>query len=142
MKLHLKILPVSIFFGASFSLLLPSCDKGFEEMNTNPNAYTEPVLGNLFSQSLIRTAGVGTPDRNRTNIKYFAGTMQYMAYLGTNWAGDKNFENGEFGDFFETAYNLHLKELEQMISLTEGNPEQVNLNAIGKIWRVFILHRV
>lgn len=141
MKLHIS--PLRVITLATFmSLLVTSCDKGFEEMNINPNAYTEPVLGNLFSQSLIRTAGVGTPDRNRTNIKYFAGTMQYMASLGTNWSGDKNFENGQFGDFFETAYNQHLKELEQMLALTEGKPDQVNLNAIGKIWRVFILHRV
>ena len=28
-----------------------SCDKGFEEMNKNPNAYTEPVLGNRFTSS-------------------------------------------------------------------------------------------
>src|SRR3954452_2047711 len=129
-------------YATLIAILLTSCDKGFEELNKNPNVYTDPVIGNLFTQSLIRTAGVGTPDRNRTNIKYFAGTMQYMASLGTNWSGDKNFENGQFGDFFETAYNQHLKELEQLLSLTEDKPDQVNLNAIAKIWRVFIMHRI
>ena len=48
----------------SFLLILvsfvSSCDKGFEEMNNNPNAYTQPVLGNLFTISQVRTAGVGT----------------------------------------------------------------------------------
>lgn len=118
------------------------CDKGFEEMNVNPNAYTEPVVGNLFTFALIRTAGTGTADRNRTNIKYFAGVVQYMASLGLNWAGDKYVESGQFGDFFETVYSVHLKELQEVIAATEGKPEQVNLNAIANIWRIYALHRV
>jgi len=118
-----------------------ACDKGFEEMNTNPNAFTEPVLGNLFTTSIIRTAGTGTADRNRTNIKYFAGTMQYMASLGLNWSGDKNYENNQFGDLFETIYNVHLKELQQIIAATEGNVDLINQFATANIWRVFILHR-
>jgi hypothetical protein len=122
-------------------LMLASCDSGFEEMNKNPNGYTEPVIGSLFTTSLIRTAGTGTNDRNRTNIKYFAGTMQYMASLGTNWSGDKNFENNQFGDLFETIYSVHLKELEQVLASTKDKPEFINLYAIASIWRVFILHR-
>ncbi|MEO6317071.1 MAG: SusD/RagB family nutrient-binding outer membrane lipoprotein [Chitinophagaceae bacterium] len=132
-----------LVLGMAFSLAvgISSCDKGFEDMNTNPNAYTEPVLGNLFTMSQVRTAGVGTADRNRVSIKYFAGTNQYMAALGTNWSGDKNFENGQFGDLFETIYPIHLKELAQMISLTKDKPDLVNYYAIGSIFRVFVLHR-
>ena len=129
----------------SFLLVLVSfvysCDKGFEQMNKNPNAYTQPVLGNLFTSSQVRTAGVGTADRNRVSIKYFAGTNQYMASLGTNWSGDKNFENGQFGDLFETIYSQHLKELVQMLDLTKDKPDLINYYAAGSIWRVFVLHR-
>ncbi len=142
MKSLTKIFKSNALKAGVMAMLLTSCDKGFEELNRNPNVYTDPVIGNLFTTSLIRTAGVGTADRNRTNIKYFGGTMQYMAALGTNWSGDKNFENGQFGDFFETAYNIHLKELQQVLALTEGKPDMINLNAIANIWRVFVLHRV
>lgn len=123
------------------AVLLSACDKGFEEMNQDPNAYTTPVISNLFTTSVIRTAGTGTNDRNRTNIKYFAGTMQYMASLGTNWSGDKNFENGQFGDLFFEIYNSHLPELQEVIAATEGNPDLVNHNAMANIWRVYVLHR-
>ncbi|MEH6306768.1 SusD/RagB family nutrient-binding outer membrane lipoprotein [Olivibacter sp. CPCC 100613] len=125
----------------AIAMLLSACDKGFEAMNQNPNAFTDPVLGNLFTTSLIRTAGTGTPDRNRTNIKYFAGTMQYMASLGINWSGDKNYENNQFGDLFETIYGTHLKELQQLIAAIEEKPELVNEGAMANIWRVFVLHR-
>jgi hypothetical protein len=110
-------------------------------MNTNPNAYTDPVINNLFTTSLVRTAGTGTADRNRTNIKYFAGTMQYMASLSTIWSGDKNFEQNQFGDLFETIYNVHLKELQQVIASTEGKADLVNQNSMANIWRVLVLHR-
>jgi hypothetical protein len=144
MKNYIKHKLSGIFLktGILAFVLLTACDKGFEEMNKNPNAYTEPVIANLFTTSLIRGAGTGTADRNRTNIKYFAGVMQYMAALGTNWSGDKNFENGQFGDFFETAYSVHLKELQQVIASTEGKPDLINHNAIANIWRIFIMHRV
>ena len=131
----------ALIASACMLIAFSACDKGFEEMNTNPNAFTEPVLGNLFTTSIIRTAGTGTADRNRTNIKYFAGTMQYMASLGLNWSGDKNYENNQFGDLFETIYNVHLKELQQIIAATEGNTDLINQFAIASIWRVFILHR-
>jgi hypothetical protein len=132
---------VALISGVMAVLFLASCDKGYDEMNKNPNAFTEPQIGSLFTTSLLRTAGTGTPDRNRTNIKYFAGTMQYMAALGTNWSGDKNYENNQFGDLFETIYNVHLKELQQVITSTEGKPDLANQNAMANIWRVFVLHR-
>ena len=140
-KQHLitRVLAMGILF--SGVLFTSACDKGFEDMNTNPNAYTEPVLGNLMTMSQVRTAGVGTADRNRVSIKYFAGTNQYMASLGTNWSGDKNFENGQFGDLFETIYPIHLKELAQMLELTKDKPDLINYYAMGSIFRVFILHR-
>ena len=64
-----------------------------------------------------------------------------MAALGTNWSGDKNFENGQFGDLFETIYSMHLKELVQMLALTKDKPDLINYYAAGSIWRVFVLHR-
>src|SRR5882757_1796673 len=123
-------------------LLLSSCDKGFQQLNTNPNAYTAPVIGNLFTNSIVKIAGTGTPDRNRTNIKYFAGTMQYMASLGTNWSGDKNYENGQFGDYFETAYSQQLKPLQQAIASLQGHPDLINELAISNILRVLLMTRL
>ena len=43
--------------GAMAMMLLTACDKGFREKNINPNAYTEPAIGPLFTTSLIRTVG-------------------------------------------------------------------------------------
>lgn len=141
MKYIKKNSVIALLLGVVTTSFLVSCDKGFEEMNKNPNAYTIADNANLFTTSVIRTAGTGTPDRNRTNIKYFAGAMQYMASLGTNWSGDKRIEQNQYGDLFNTIYEVHLKTTIQVLSNTEDDVDAVNLHSMAKIWKVFTLHR-
>ncbi len=136
-----KIIVKAVWMLAVVSVF-SSCDKGFKELNVNPNAYTEPSLAPLFTNSLIRTVGTGTADRNRTNIKYLSGAMQYHATLQNFWYGEKGIVNAQTGNFFETVYTSHLRELAVVISKTEGDPDQVNQNAMAKIWKVYALHRV
>ncbi|CAN5570709.1 SusD/RagB family nutrient-binding outer membrane lipoprotein [soil metagenome] len=139
-----KFTTLTLKIGVIAAMLLTSisCDDGFEEMNIDPNAYTEPVIGNLFTFSIVRTAGTGVPDRNRVMIKHVSGLMQYMATLQTFWYGEKYIYHDQGGDFFNTAYNIHLKELQQIFPYVEDDPEKINHNAMARIWRVFILHRV
>ncbi|WP_034256526.1 SusD/RagB family nutrient-binding outer membrane lipoprotein [Adhaeribacter aquaticus] len=137
-----KIAAVTIKTGVLAVMLLTSCDKGFEEMNINPNAYTQPAVGPLFTNSLIRTVGTGTNDRNRTNIKFASGIMQYHATLQNFWYGEKGIVNAQTGNFFETVYTSHLRELMVIIKETENKPDLVNQNGMAKIWRIFALHRV
>jgi hypothetical protein len=73
---------LTISFLLAIVSLIASCDKGFEEMNKNPNVYTEPVIGNLFTMSEVRTAGVGTADRNRVSIKVFC---RHQSIYGGAW---------------------------------------------------------
>jgi len=138
-----KIARITLRSGAIAAILLfaISCDNGFEEMNINPNAYTEPVIENLFTYSIIRTAGTGTEDRNRVGIKHVSGLMQYMASLQTFWYGEKYLYHDQGGNFFETVYGIHLKELQQIFPVVEDDPDLVNHHAMARIWRVFVMHR-
>lgn len=137
-----KFTSMTLKIGVMAFLLLSSCDDGFEEMNVDPNAYNEPVISNLFTFSLIRTAGTGTADRNRVNIKHVSGIMQYMASLNTFWYGEKYIYHDQGGNYFENAYENHLKELQQIFPVVEEDPELVNHYAMARIWRVFIMHRI
>ncbi|WP_421825790.1 SusD/RagB family nutrient-binding outer membrane lipoprotein [Larkinella sp.] len=126
----------------SASLLFSSCDNGFEELNTNPNALTTPVIPNLFSYSVVKTAGTGY-ENHRGNLIYAGAIIQHFAALNTYWSGDKYLYNGPYSDaFFETAYGSHIKELEQIIALTKDDPAQSNLYNVARIFRVFAYHRV
>jgi hypothetical protein len=133
---------ISFFTFLIAAILFTSCDKGFEEMNVNPNAYTEPSLSALFTTSVIRTVGTGTADRNRVNIKHLSGAMQYHATLQNFWYGEKGIVNSQAGNFFETVYTTHIRNLAIVIDETNDNPDMVNQNGIAKIWWIYALHRV
>jgi len=134
----------AVKIGALAAFLLISCDKGFEEMNKNPNAYTEPVIGSLFSYNIIRTAGEGDGNTLYPNDKLAGAFMQYFASLNPyQWTGDKYLAKAGYSDaFFLTVYNVELKENMQIIHLTQDKPELNNLYNIARIWRVYIMHRV
>ena len=84
-------------------LTLSSCDKGFEEMNKNPNAYNEPVIANMFSLSVVNIAGTGD-DRDHGNGSYASGIMQYFASLDKHLKGEKYlYEQGYYVVFFESG---------------------------------------
>lgn len=119
-------------------LFLTSCDKGFEEMNENPNAYTEPVLSSLFSGIVIRAA---SPDDQSKNagcfIQYFA-SLNPGQWPGQNYVYKQNYNDGHWDD----AFSKPNKETAQLINLTKEDPELVNHYNIARIMRVWILLRV
>lgn len=128
----------------SVALFFSSCDSGFEDMNQDPNAYNEPVIGSLFSYAVVKTAGTGDGNTLYPNDKLSGAFMQYFASLNPwQWTGDKYLYKNEYNKgLFETAYNVELKEIQQMLNLLQDDPEMSNQYNIARIWRVYILHRV
>ncbi|WP_246343602.1 SusD/RagB family nutrient-binding outer membrane lipoprotein [Adhaeribacter radiodurans] len=126
------------------ALLLTACDNGFEEMNKNPNAYIEPVVGSLFSYNIIRTAGASDDNTLYPNDKLSGAFMQFFASLNPyQWTGDKYLAKAGYSDgLFNAGYNVELKENIQILNLTKDNPTQSNLYNIARIWRVYIMHRI
>ncbi|MDO1448571.1 SusD/RagB family nutrient-binding outer membrane lipoprotein [Rhodocytophaga aerolata] len=129
-------------FVAGMAAFFVSCDKGFEEMNTNPNAVTEPVIESMFSTNILRTSGTDF-ESHRTNLIYAGAMIQHFASTTTYWSGDKYLFNDQYsGAFYVRAYPDQVKEIEQIIAEVQDNPEQINHYAITRIWRVFIYHRI
>lgn len=112
-----------------------SCDKGFEELNINPNAATEVVPEFLFTKAQLSAA----------NFDYFAlgGAMQHMATYNIGQAqGDKYIGNlGWQTNFFENFYINECIEIHDVIQSVLNDPEQVNKLAVARIWRAYIFHR-
>ena len=141
-KLNLKNLLFCIMMGCV--LTLTSCDKGFEDMNKNPNAYNEPVISSLFSYNIVKTAGSDDDNTLYPNDKLSGAFMQYFASLNPyQWTGDKYLVKPGYSDgLFNAVFNVELKENAQILSLTKDNPDLVNEYTIARIWHVYILHRV
>lgn len=124
------------------TMLATSCDKGFEDMNKNPNALTDPVLENLFTYNLVKTAGTGY-ENHRANLIYCGAMVQHFASLNTYWSGDKYLSNVEYySAYFDTGYQNQVKEIEQIISLTKDNTALSNKYNVARIWRAYIYSRM
>jgi hypothetical protein len=122
-------------------IFLSSCDKGFEEINTNPYAYNEPVLGSLFSYNIIKVKGTDDFSSLYPNTKL--SPMQYFSALSSGWPGDKYTYRSDYnGGLFEAGYTSQVKENTQLLELTKDKPEHANLYHIARIWRVFTMHRI
>lgn len=125
-------------------MIFSSCDKNFEEINTNPNAYSKPVIEDMFAYAIVKASLNGT-DGDSVDFRYCSSLMQYCASLWTErWFGDKyNHDTMNFwGRLFDQGYTGYLKELEQIISLVKDDPAKSNLYAMARILRVFGFHRI
>lgn len=134
----------TLLLGAS--LVLASCDKGFEEMNTNPNASTKPNVDYLFSQSILK--GNYVYDRAYFYTSYLTcgnyvqhfSTAKELAGAGS---GDKYGVHDQYQSFyFRYTYTNVLTTLKAIEVATEGKPELVNKRAAAKIWKVLLLQRI
>lgn len=134
---------MTLIIGAIAILFLTSCDKGFEKMNKDPNAYSDPLLTSLFSGVIIRNAGSNSNSTIYPNSKNAGCFVQYFASLHpTQWPGDKYIYKQNYNDgLWLSVFSIPNKENQQIIHLTKDNPEMINQHNIARIMRVLILHR-
>lgn len=142
--LHTRIMKMRfnflIYTAIAATLLVQSCDKGFEEMNVNPDASTSVVPEYMFSKSLL----------DALNNSWFAtdalacgGAMQQFAtYKDVPGIGDKYyFQQGTYPyDYFTTGYPGAVNEINTVINALDSS--QTNKRSIARIWRVYIMHRL
>lgn len=131
----------------TFALLfgLASCDKGFEEMNTNPNASTKPNVDYLFSQSILK--GNYVYDRAYFYTSYITcgNFVQHFATakeLAGAGSGDKYGVHDQYQSFyFRYTYTNVLTTLKELDKAATA-PEFVNKRAAATIWKVMLIQRI
>jgi len=113
-----------------------SCDKGFEELNVDPNAATDVVPEFLLTKAQLSSA--------RFDYFMLGGAMQHMANYNIGQAqGDKYVGNaGWQSNLFEGFYINEGLEIEEVIRSVSSNPESINKLAVGRIWRAYVYHRI
>lgn len=120
--------------------LLPACDKGFEEINTNPNAVSVPTPQYIFSKALYDGAAY-----SGNTGKLLFGAMQYTtSYNDVEGFGSKyvasqvNLSAATFG----LSYPNQINEIGEVIKAVKDDPAKVNLYAVARIWRVYCFNRL
>ncbi|MGE7774821.1 SusD/RagB family nutrient-binding outer membrane lipoprotein [Chitinophaga sp. NPDC101104] len=134
----------ALLLGASMGLA--SCDKGFEEMNTNPNASTKPNVDYLFSQSILQGNYVYDRVYFYTSYLTCGAFVQHFAFgkeVTLAGSGDKYGQVDSYqGQYFRFAYTNVLTTLGELIRTADANPDLVNKSASARIWRVLIQQRI
>ena len=119
---------------ATLCLLLMSiysCDKGFEEINTNPVLATtiDPVY------QLVTAEIIGI------NIVHYEGTIvQQAQHLlgGAEEAGNRNtYQDRYVADHFNSLYGTPIKNLVDVIRVTKDDPTKSNLYNMARILKAY-----
>jgi len=127
------VLLVSVF------CFLSACDKGFDEMNVNPNASATVVPEYMFTKALLDGVSI-----NYVGAAYLTigGSMQQTAtYKEVPAAGDKYFNETYSYNSWE-LYSTAVTEIKKVIDAVSDNPEDINKLSIARIWKVLIFHRL
>src|SRR5215211_1710650 len=133
-----------ILFNITAALLLAgvlgSCDKNFEEMNRNPNAYVDPDVSQIFTYSIVRANG-DEFENHRANLIYSGNMIQHFASF--SYTGDKYTYSAEWsGAFFDRMFSDPIKELTQLLSRIPDDATNVNKRGAVRVMRVYVFHRV
>ncbi len=119
---------------------LPSCDKGFEDVNTNPNAVSVPTAKFIFSKALYDGA---LNSGNKGNLLF--GLMQYTtSYNDVEGFGSKYVASqvNATGSVFTNSYTTQINEINEVIKAVKDDATKVNMYAAARIWRVYCFSRL
>ncbi|WP_276503618.1 SusD/RagB family nutrient-binding outer membrane lipoprotein [Terrimonas pollutisoli] len=121
--------------------VLGSCDKGFEKLNENPNAYVIPDPNSIFTLSEVYMNGQNF-ENHRANLIYTSEIVQHLASYG--YPGDKYTYVPEWsGAFYGSSYGLGIKETTQLLtSIIPDEAENANKRSAVRIIRAYVFHRL
>ena len=133
---YIKIFCIAIV-GA---MTLTSCDKGFEELNKNPNALTDPAVKSMFTLAEIYVDGQDFSNTRGNNL-YAAQIVQQFSSLGG--PGSKYSYAPEYSAaLFSESYGKGLNQIFQLMSVAKDAPENSNMIQACRIMKVFMFQKL
>nr|WP_294945379.1 SusD/RagB family nutrient-binding outer membrane lipoprotein [uncultured Mucilaginibacter sp.] len=123
---------IKIILSAACLCSVVSCDKGFKELNVNPNNTTslDPMF--LFSNAEVLTHS-SLMETDATVVQQFI-----EPFGGVTSAFNFNVLNQTYTVIrWNNTYPNSVKLLEQVLSVTKGDASKSNLNNVARIWRAY-----
>jgi len=114
-------------------VLVPNaCTDNFEELNTDPKLVTSEIIKpELLFTKVLKQSSFEIQNQGRVN--------EYSGYSSRGDSGQP-LTFGDFGPF--SNYTNHIVNLAAVIRLTAEDPADVNMNAMARIWKVWVFHRI
>jgi hypothetical protein len=134
-----KILITCLTLGFFFA----SCDfdKGFEEMNVNPNSAAQVGVATKITKLQVDISG-SRYENWRNSLIYNSTIVQHHAENNW-WAGDTYNRNDDWSFAqWNQAYNNMVKGVQDIITQLESDGDTGTHMGMARIMRVFIFHRV
>ena len=128
----------------ALGFIFASCefDKGFEEMNVNPNAAAQIGVGNKFAKTILDTSG-GRYENWRNSFIYNSTLIQHHATLAGYWPGDKYYRVDSYAtSLWDRNYPSAVKGIEDIIQQLKDEGNSGSEMGMARILRVFIYHRI
>ena len=109
-----------------------SCTDGFDDLNTSPKLVTDEIVKpELLFTRVLKLSAFDIQNQGRIG--------EYSGYTSRGDSGQP-LSFGDFGPFSD--YGDYITDLAAIIRLTEGDPELANIEAIARIWKVWVFHRM
>ncbi len=141
-----KKLKYSTLFLAG-ALLFGGCTKDFNEINTDPTAYSASNFDPNYLLTTAQLAYTGSFDFSyetwRGNLIYSSTIIQGLATPIGYWAGDKYLLNADYtAAYWVVAYPEQVKPVADLVKFTEGIDKYKNVHQIGRLVKAMILQRI
>lgn len=137
----MKAIKKSVFciLSAIAVCILPACsDKIYEEINTDPTKADHVNPASQLSYAELQIFG----DMNYVDVHRlytYAFTQHLMGcWNTTNYGGQHRMDDQEMGRPWNNLYPAAIRNLTDAIHQTADNPEQTNVNAALRIFRVYV----
>lgn len=119
-----------------------SCDKGFEEMNTNPNSPTSTDPDYIFNYVMMQAGG-----------QYFLSDINHRFLLKWVMQSVTPYGNSTYPPYtamtatniktmWSNFYTAALMNNNELIKMTAEDEDDINKNAIAQITRVYLFHLI
>jgi hypothetical protein len=126
------------------AIVLSSCDKGYKDLNTNPDAVSQPTPQYVFTLAEYYGAGSGG-HYGSSSSDLLLGTMQYTtSYNDVAGFGSKYIlsQIQATAGAFNAAYPDEINQLNIVIKTAKKDPTKVNWVNIARIWRAYCFMRL
>ena len=123
--------------------VLSSCefDKGFEEMNVNPNSAAQVGVATKITK--LQTDISGSRYENWRNSLIYSSTIVQHHAENNWWAGDTYNRNDDWSFAqWNQAYGGMVKGVQDIIAQLESEGDSGTHMGMARIMRVFIFHRI
>lgn len=123
----------NILFVFALIISVLSCEKDFDELNTNT---VDPTIESVDLVYVLNNAIIGLSFPTGTNIFYDAGVVQQIVTPNSGVVSGANYNQdnkNNTGDQWDDYYQNVIKHTGDVINLTSEDPERTNLYNIARI---------